>query len=769
MDGGIRAIDLRTPLPSLLLLLACCSLPGCRAPAGAPSSGPRPPARAAPDLPALVNPMVGTASTYEVSRGNTYPAAALPGGMIQWTPQTGAGRWIYQHGAKTLLGLRGTHSPSVWMGDYGSFTVTPLDSASPGGGPAARLDHSRERSSPHHYRVTLPGQGITAEVTPTLRGGVMRFAFPAGARPTLQVRVWPGPGQVQVRQAEGRIVGVSRHGGAGEPPNFAHHFVLQLDRPITEHSPLTASADGAGPGVSVTLARPASGPLRVQIALGTSFISAEQAARNMSREVGSAGFEQVRRAARAAWQQVLSRVRVRTYRPEHAVTFYTALYRALLFPRVLHEPDPRGQPRHYSPFDGKVHRGQMFTDSGLWDTYRAQLPWLTLLYPARAEGFARALIAAADQGGWLPKWPSPGYRSVMIGTHADGFLADAWLKGLRGFDLQRAYKAMVKHATTPGDGRYRGRVGIQAYQKLGYVPASEAEHATARTLEFAYGDFCVGAAARALGKEDEARRFFARAGNYRKVFDPATGFMRGRQRDGRWSEPFSPTTWGNPYVEGCAWHYLWSVQQDIPGLMRLLGGREALAAKLDAMLAASTAFEVGSYGRVIHEMREQVLGKMGQYAHANEPLHHVLYLYAYAGQSHKTQRHVRRVMERLYGPGPDGLLGDEDTGQMSAWFLFSALGFYPVCPGQPIYVLGSPLVREATLHLPGGKTFTIRAPGNGPGNVYVQSARLNGAPLTRTWIRHETLLRGGTLTFQMGPRPNKAWGSRPEDAPPGAL
>jgi len=710
--------------------------------------------------------MVGTASSYEVSRGNTYPAVALPGGMIQWTPQTGAGRWIYQHGAKTLLGLRGTHSPSVWMGDYGSFTVTPLNGS---GEQPLTLDHGREHARPHHYRVTFARQGITAEVTPTVRGGVMRFSFPAGARPVIQVRVWPGPGQVEVRQAEGRVVGVSRQGGAGKPAGFASHFVLQLDRPIKSHGPLAAGKEGPGEGVSVTLASPTSATLQVQVALGTSFISAGQAALNLQREVGRASFDQVRDRARAAWQQDLSRVRVRTFKPEHAVTFYTALYRALLFPRVMHERDQQGKRQHYSPFDGKVHAGEMYTDSGLWDTYRAQLPWLTLLYPARAEGFARALVTAADQGGWLPKWPSPGYRSVMIGTHADGFLADAWLKGLRSFDLAKAYRAMVKHATTPGDGRYKGRVGIKPYMNLGYVPAGEAEHATARTLEFAYGDFCVGAVARALGKKEDARRFLDRAGNYRKVFDPKTGFMRGRRRDGGWSEPFSPTRWGNPYVEGCAWHYLWSVQQDVPGLIRLLGGREALAAKLDAMIAAPTDFQVGSYGRVIHEMREQALGKMGQYAHANEPLHHVLYLYAYAGQPYKTQRHVRDVMERLYGPGPDGLLGDEDTGQMSAWFLFSALGFYPVCPGQPIYVLGSPLVREAVLRLPRGRTFTIRAPGNSPENVYVQSVQLNGEPLSRTWFHHETLLRGGTLTFQMGPKPNMAWGSRQQDAPPGAL
>jgi len=735
-----------------------------------------------------VNPLVGTDSSYELSHGNTYPGAALPNGMIQWTPQTSIGPWIYTYRARALQGFRGTHSPSVWMGDYGSFTVMPLTGAPRHGAKerASSFSHAREAARPHHYRVFLDRYQVTAEVTPTMRGGVMRFTFPRGSRPVVQVQVTPGAGRIVIRPGERRIIGLSTHGGRGAPPKFASHFLLEFDRPFASFGTFTSNGpargnpgvlprpgrkeiSGEGAAVFISLGRATERPLQLRVAISTSFISAQQAALNLASEAGSARFEQVRRRARRKWHRVLSRVRIRTFKPEHATTFYTALYRALLFPRVLHERSAEGKLVHYSPFDGALHEGEMYTDNGLWDTYRAQLPLLTLLYPRRAEGFARALIAAADQGGWLPKWPSPGYRSVMIGTHADAFLADAWQKGLRGFDLARAYLAMKKHATTPGGGRYAGRVGIEPYQRLGYIPAGEVEHATARTLEFSYGDYCIGAIAQALNKAGEARRFFQRAGNYRNVFDPDTGFMRGRKRDGTWTEPFSPTAWGNPYVEGCAWHYLWSVQHDLPGLIKLLGGRQAFAAKLDAMLAAPPDFEVGSYGRVIHEMREQVLGKMGQYAHANEPLHHVLYLYTYAGQPRKTQRHVRRVMQHLYRPEPDGLLGDEDTGQMSAWFVWSTLGFYPVCPGQPIYVLGSPLIREATLHLPEGKTFTIHAKNNSLKNVYVQAVRLNGRPLQRTWIHHETMLRGGTLTFQMGPDPNRAWGSRARDAPPGAL
>ncbi len=489
---------------------------------------------------------------------------------------------------------------------------------------------------------------------------------------------------------------------------------------------------------------------------------------NLAAEVKGHTFDQLVERAQDAWNRELSAVEARGPRPS-LTKLYTAMYRALLFPRVMHEVTEAGKVVHYSPYDGKVHDGVMYTDTGFWDTYRAQLPLLTLLRPERVGKIIKGLVSAYEEGGWIPKWPSPGYRSVMIGTHADAVIADAYVKGVRGFDAAKAFEGMVKHATHPASGPFAGRVGISRYRELGYVPVGAAEHSASRTLEFAYGDYCVACLARALGKGDQAAAFAARARNYENVYDARTGFMRGRLPGGAWVEPFHPTRWGGPYVEGAAWHYLWSVQQDVPGLIKLLGGRAAFANKLDAMLTAPTDFQVGGYKRVIHEMREQQLARMGQYAHPNEPVHHVLYLYLYAGQPWKTQRRVREVQARLYGTGPNGLLGDEDNGQLSAWYVFSAMGLYPVCPGQPIYAIGSPELHRATLRLPGGKTFVVRAQDNSAANRYVQSATLNGEPHARPWLTHAAVVAGGELVLRMGPKPNKEWVSRPEDAPPGAL
>ena len=733
--------------------------------------------RADPQPVMLVDPLIGSDSNRELSHGNTFPAVALPHGMIHWTPQTGDGHWIYQYKATAFQGIRGSHSPSVWMGDYASMTVMPMV-----GRPvldpkkrAARYSHAHELARPHYYRLTLPKQQITVEVAPGQRGCRMRLTFPKTDKAVVLLDIHPGAGELQVLPGQRSVYALSRNGQRGNPPNFAGHFVIRADQPIKSFGALhgATTLPGAkiiaGQRVGAYLIFSTQKVQTINLSIASSFISREQALTTLKAELSGVDFDTLKDRARQRWNEELGRVEVESPRRADKVKFYTALYRALLFPRDLTERDPGGKRRYYSPYDGRTHRGVMYTDSGFWDTYRAQLPLLALLVPRRTGEMIQGLVQAYEQGGWLPKWPSPGYRSVMIGTHADAVIADAYARGVRNFDADKALEGMLKHASIPGSGPYAGRVGIRSYAALGYVPADQVEHATSRTLEFAYGDYCVARLAQARGREIEARRLFARARNYVNVFDRATGFMRGRLHNGAWTEPFDPFEWGGPYVEGCAWHYLWSVQHDVPGLTKLLGGRAALAAKLDAMLAAPTTFKVGSYKRVIHEMREQQLARMGQYAHPNEPVHHVLYLYNYAGQPWKTQRRVREVMSRLYGVGPDGLLGDEDTGQLSAWFVFSAMGLYPVVPGQPIYALGSPLFDRVTLRLPGDKRFVVRAEGNSPGKPYIQQATLNGAPLTRSWITHAAVVAGGELVLRMGPQPNKAWASRPADAPPGAM
>jgi predicted alpha-1,2-mannosidase len=719
-----------------------------------------------------VNPMIGTESRFELSHGNTNPTVALPFGMTAWTPQSDEGGWVYTQAATTLQGIRATHQPSVWMGDYGDFAVMPMadDLMLLAKDRAAPFRHESERSEAYGYEVTLDRGPVRIEVTPTMRGARMRFTYPIETRPLVVLDANKGGSWARVSPPERKIVGYSRRNNGGVPDGFACYFVVVFDQAFAEWGtwadgvPAASAPERKADRAGAYAGFPR-GTQTVQVKIATSFIGLEQAERNLALELPGWDFLKTRAEARKAWERELGRVEIEGATQDQETVFYTALYRTLLFPRAIHEPDPAGRPHHMSPFDGRVHAGPMYTDTGFWDSFRAQFPLFTLLYPERDLEIVEGLLHAYDEGGWLPKWPSPGYRDCMIGTHADSVIADAYMKGLRGFDAEKALAAMLKDASVKPDFGGYGRAGIDEALRLGYVPADRVKEATARTLEFAYDDFCIAQVAQGLGRTEEHDRLLARSRNFRNVWDPQVGFMRGRLANGSWLSPFSPVAWGGPYTEGSAWHYTWSVMHDVHALVDLIGGRELFAAKLDAMLQAPPHFEVGTYKREIHEMTEMVAAKMGQYAHGNEPVHHVLYLYSYAGQPWKTQKWVRHVVDALYGPGPDGLCGDEDTGQMSAWYLFSTLGFYPVCPGVPEYVLGTPLFAKATLRFPDGKVLTIRTEGGGPGRPYVQSVRLNGQPWTNTWIAHEALVGGGRLDFVMGAEPNLAWGSNPEAAP----
>ncbi|MCA9257881.1 MAG: glycoside hydrolase family 92 protein, partial [Planctomycetales bacterium] len=500
--------------------------------------------------------------------------------------------------------------------------------------------------------------------------------------------------------------------------------------------------------------------------IGASFIGYEQAMLNQRRELPDWDFEEAKQRGREAWQRELGRVEIEGATAEQKSTFYTALYRVLQFPRLIHEIDESDAMRHYSPFDnGHIYDGPLYTDNGLWDTYRTAFPLFVLFYPEHSRSILEGWLNAYREGGRLPNWPSPGNRPCMIGSHSDSIFADAWAKGMRSFDPREAYAAMRKNAFENDAAGWAGRDHLDEYMSLGYVPVDARRDAAAScTLEYAYGDYCVSRLAKAAGRDDDFDTLMKRAQNYRHAWDPATGFMRGRLADGTWQEPFDPLAWGGAYTEGNAWQWLWSVQQDPYGLMELLGGRDAMAQKLDELLTMPSTTVVGGYGHVIHEMREVEHAAMGQYAHVNEPNHHVLFLYNYVGQPWKTQAAVRRVLAELYDV--DGMVGDEDTGQMSAWYAFNAAGFYPFCPGSPYYLIGSPLFNELTIHLEGGGRFVVHAENQGRDNVYIQSATLNGEPFTRTWLRHEEIVAGGELKFVMGPSPNRKWGVGEGDAPP---
>ena len=724
-----------------------------------------------------VNTMVGTDTGPEFSNGNNYPTVAMPFGMTFWTPQTNERNWLYTYKADRIQGLRATHSPSVWMGDYGSFSVMPML------GPlevktrdrASNFKHESEIATPYYYKVRLEDYGIDAEMAPSMRAAHMRFTYDWPGKPYVVFDAHPGGGTVEVDVEARTVSGFNEDCGFRKVPGFRFYFVLEFDRNFVEHGTWhdrgafldSTRETGHHVGAFVSFALDKGEAVNVRI--GTSFVSKEQARRNLDRELPGWDIELVKAKAREAWSQELGRVQAWAHNPDHLSVFYTAMYRSHLFPRIFYELDENLKPVYFSPFDGKIHDGVMFTDTGFWDTYRAQFPLLAILKPGLYQEFIQGLVNAYNQGGWLPKWPSPGYRSVMTGTHGDCVIADAYAKRLRRFDSGGAMDGMINGATRKSDTAYFGRVGIQYYLKSGYVPADLVEESLSRTLEFAYDDFCIGAMARIMGKNGTADRFDEAALSYRKVYDPKTGFMRGRNLDGTWVTPFDPVEWGGPYVEGNAWHFLWSVQHDIPGLIKLLGGKEAFVAKLERLFEHPPEYKVGSYGRVIHEMREMEAGGMGQYAHANEPVHHVPYLYNYAGRPWKTQEKVRHIMENLYTPKPDGLLGDEDNGQMSAWFIFSAMGFYPLCPGRPYYALGSPLVDKAVVHLADGKQLIVQARDNSPANRYVQAVTFDGEPYGRTWIEHDQLMKGGTLEFVMGPEPNTEWGSGTEAAPPSCL
>jgi predicted alpha-1,2-mannosidase len=733
----------------------------------------------------LVNPLMGTDSSYELSYGNTYPAIAVPFGMNAWTPVTGkmGDGWGYTYGAHKINGIKQTHQPSPWMNDYAAFALLPMTGALKvkEADRASWFSHKAEVSTAYGYKVYLADYDVTAEVAPTTRAAHFRFTFPKSDQAHVLLDGYAGGSMVSVDARRRRITGYVRNNHGGVPGNFRNWFVAEFDRDFT----VSRTFDGAG---SVTTGTRAEGDHvgavvsfrtrageQVGVRVASSFISAEQAQRNLDREIGRDTFDTTQAKAKAAWTQELGRIAVDDPSIDNRRTFYSALWRMLQFPRQFHEVDAKGQTVHYSPYDGQVHPGPLYTDNGFWDTWRAVFPFFALMYPERDGEIMQGLVNTYKESGWLPEWASPGHRSVMIGSNSANLIADAYLNGVRGFDVNTLYEAMVKNATTsqgrPRDAKGKvltavGREGVELYNQLGYVPYDVGiNENAARTLEYATADFSLSRLAAALGKTDDARKYAAQAQNYRKLFDPQSGWMRGRNRDGSWSTPFSPYKWGDAFTEGNSIHYSWSVMQDVAGLIDLMGGREKFVARLDSVFSTPPVFDDSYYGQVIHEIREMQIVDMGQYAHGNQPIQHMIYLYDWAGAPWKAQFHAREVMRKLYSSAPDGYPGDEDNGQTSAWYVFSALGFYPVTPTVGQYAIGSPLFRSVRVTMPGGKVLTIEAENNGRDNVYIQSATLNGIPHDKPWLSREALQAGGSLRFVMGATPNKAWGARPADAP----
>ena len=724
-----------------------------------------------------VNVLMGTQSEFALSNGNTYPAIARPWGMNFWTPQTrkmGDG-WQYVYTDRKIQGFKQTHQPSPWINDYGQFSLMAMTGKAEFDSEkrASWFSHKTETATPYYYSVYLADYDVTAEITPTDRAAVFRFTFPETDKAYIVIDAFDKGSGIEILPEKQMVIGYTTRNSGGVPENFKNYIIIRFDRPFDAHAvvadgkqhetTLRAEADHTGAVLRFQTRRGEQLIARV----ASSFITHDQALRNL-KEVADKSFETVKTEGRNAWNDVLGRIRVEGDRIDAQRTFYSALYRSTLFPRKLYEIDAEGKTLHYSPYNGEVLPGYMYTDTGFWDTFRALFPLLNLIYPSVNRQIQEGLVNTYKESGFLPEWASPGHRGCMVGNNSASIVADAYLKGLRGYDIETLYEAVLHgtenvHPTVSST----GRLGHHYYNTLGYIPYDvKINENAARTLEYAYDDWTIYRLAKTLGRpQEEIDRFARRCLNYRNVYSPEDKLMRGRNKDGSFQSPFSPFKWGDAFTEGNSWHYTWSVFHDPQGLIDLMGGSREFVKMLDSVFAMPPLFDDSYYGGVIHEIREMQIMNMGQYAHGNQPIQHMIYLYNYAGEPWKAQYWVREVMDKLYTPTPDGYCGDEDNGQTSAWYLFSALGFYPVCPASNEYVIGSPLFRKMTVTLENGRRIEIAAPENSVRNRYISRITLNGKDHPKNFFTHEALMQGATINISLSDTPNRLRGTEKEDFP----
>lgn len=714
----------------------------------------------------LVNPLMGTQSLFSLSNGNTYPAIARPWGMNFWSPQTGRNGdgWMYTYTAEKIRGFKQTHQPSPWMNDYGMFSIMPVTDKPVfnENDRASWFSHKAEKVTPYYYSVYLADYDVNVELTATERAASFQFTFPKNDQSYIVIDAFEKGSSVKIDPAMRTITGYSTRNSGGVPANFKNYFILQFDHDFvsadTWHDSvlvkqsLEVTADHAGAIVGFHTSKGE----QVHVKVASSFISPEQAALNLSRELGNTSFNDLVSASKNAWDKTLSRVEVNGGTEDQLRTFYSCLYRTVCFPQKHYEIDAAGQVVHYSPYNGKVLPGYMYAGTGFWDTFRALYPLLNLLYPSINKEMQEGLINDYKEGGFLPEWSSPGYRDVMVGNNSASIVADAYMKGLRGYDIETLYAALQHGANNEGPKSAVGRKGVKLYNELGYVPCDTGiNESAARSLEYCFDDFSIWQLAKALKRpQAEIDLLEKRMMNYKLLFDPSISLMRGKKTDGSFQTPFNPLKWGDSFTEGNSWHYSWSVFHDIRGLVNLMGGDQKFCGMLDSVFSMPPLFDNSYYGFTIHEIREMQIMNMGQYAHGNQPIQHMIYLYNYAGQPWKTQYWAREVMNRLYKPVPDGYCGDEDNGQTSAWYVFSAMGFYPVCPGTDQYVTGAPLFKDIRLNLENGKQLRITAPGNSEQNKYVSAMSWNGKPVTKNYFTHSAIQQGGVINVTMSATPN---------------
>ena len=737
-----------------------------------------------------VSTLVGTQSKFELSTGNTYPATALPWGMNFWTPQTGkmGDGWAYTYDADKIRGFKQTHQPSPWMNDYGQFAIMPIT-----GGlvfdqdrRASWFSHKAEVAKPYYYKVYLADHDVTTELAPTERAVMFRFTYPKTKNAYVVIDAFDKGSYVKIIPEENKIIGYSTKNSGGVPENFKNYFVIQFDKPFTFTSgvkennilPNETEVQGNHTGAIIGFATQKGEIVHARVA--SSFISYEQAELNL-KELGKDSFDQLVTKGKDTWNREMSKVDVEDDNIDNLRTFYSCLYRSMLFPRSFYEIDAKGQVVHYSPYNGKVLPGYMFTDTGFWDTFRCLFPFLNLMYPSMNQKMQEGLVNSYKESGFLPEWASPGHRDCMIGNNSASVVADAYIKGLRGYDIETLWEALKHGANAHLRGTASGRLAYDAYNKLGYVPNNIGiGQNVARTLEYAYNDWTIYTLGKKLGKPaSEIDIFKQRALNYKNVYHPKRKLMVGKDDKGVFNPKFDAVDWSGEFCEGNSWHWSFCVFHDPQGLIDLMGGKKEFNNMMDSVFVIPGKQGMESRGMIhemremhflesrgmIHEMREMQVMNMGQYAHGNQPIQHMVYLYNYSGEPWKAQHWVREIMDKLYTAGPDGYCGDEDNGQTSAWYVFSALGFYPVCPGTDQYILGTPLFKSAKLHLENGKTVTIKASNNNTDNRYVKDMKVNGKAFTRNYLTHDQLLKGANIQYQMSPTPNKQRGTTEKDIP----
>lgn len=722
-----------------------------------------------------VNPLTGTLSKFELSTGNNYPVIARPWGMNFWSPQTGkmGDGWLYTYTADKIRGFKQTHQPSPWMNDYGQFSIMPItgkitfDEEKR----ASWFSHKAEVAKPYYYKVYLADHDITTEITPTSRAAMFRITFPESTNSYIIVDAFDKGSFVKIIPDENKIIGYTTRNSGGVPENFKNYFVIKFDKAFTYKAVVDdneilrgeteVSTNHAGAVIGFQTRRGE----KIHAKVASSFISYEQAEQNL-KELGSDTFDELTDKGRDEWNQVLSKIEVEDDNLDHLRTFYSCLYRSVQFPRTFYEINAQGEVVHYSPFTGEVLPGYMFTDTGFWDTFRCLFPFLNLVYPSINEKIQAGLVNAYNESGFLPEWGSPGHRNIMIGQNSASVVADAFVKGLKGYDIEQLWKAVTRGANDHLKETASGRVGYEYYNKLGYVPNNvSVGQNVARTLEYAYNDWSIYQLGKVLGKSaNELEQYKKGALNYKNVYNPKHKMMCGKDDKGVFNPQFKPEDWSNEFCEGNSWHWSFCVFHDPQGLIDLMGGKDTFNQMMDSVFIIPSYLGINSRN-IIHEMREMQVMDMGQYAHGNQPIQHMPYLYNYSGEPWKTQFWVREIMEKLYNPNPDAYCGDEDNGQTSAWYVFSAMGFYPVSPATDEYVLGAPLFKSVKVNLENGKSILIKSMNNSKDNRYVKSVRLGKKVYSKNYFTHKDLTGGAEIIFEMSSVPNKNRGTNDVDYP----